>query len=722
MSNIPGLKERRLNAAIDAARRWAFRADKRQRLAENAAAGLPLDTAERIQRFAQREQERAGGGRGGGPRFIERIIGPTDELTSTPPDEQAWRAGRPVARIVSWFDERFEPDGFATGFMVSPRLLLTNHHVFPLGEDAGQCKAQFLYERVANGVSRGSFHTISTRMFHIADKDLDYALVGVEPNPAAPDSLESIGFIPLVASTGKVLVGHPMNIIQHPDGRPKQYATRENKLLDVLDDGYLHYTTDTLQGSSGAPVLNFAWEVVALHHSSVPLVVGGKVLTKASKPWDSSMSEDEIQWVANEGTRVSSIVKSVRDKGPCADAAQERLRQEFLAICDRAADARPSSPAAPATPHVDGTESLASETHSAQSNQSGRSTFMAEAPGNSGILIQINPTITINGTPRSGAGSGSTASSGGGGAGGVSSGVGAGTGGGSGGLSAVAALEKAIRFDRNYTRKKGYSPTFLKGFNIPLPTVAPARQGEMWMKQGDASPTVLNYHHYSLAMNQARQTCMWSAVNVDYSDTKRSKRSRKEFGTDKWIEDPRVPSDVQISDEEFYKPATKIDRGHIVRREDNCWGDTELEIEYANADTFHWTNCTVQHQAFNQEGKGGIWGRFESFITDEIDAVNNKASIFAGPVLAADDESHDYGFGPVQYPRKFWKVVATLSPKFPGKLFVTGFVFSQKDVLDEQGLERIDFTPWKKNRVTLKKITEMTGVVFPKVMMDADTL
>jgi endonuclease G, mitochondrial len=703
MSNVPGLRQRRLKAAQEAANRWAARTAPRGETIRSAAEGKPLDTPERRSLFLSREARRAGQ-----HRFVERIIGLTADFQPFAPDEDARKAGRPVARIVSQLAPEFEPEGFATGFMVTPRLLLTNHHVFPLGQDPGPVKAQFFYEQTSNGVSRGVFHTINLRRFHMADETLDYALVAVDNDEKSQQSLDSIGFIGMVPTSGKVLIGHPMNIIQHPAGRPKQYATTENKLLDVLDAGFLHYTTDTLQGSSGSPVFNYAWEVVALHHSGVPLVIDGLVRRRDGKPWNDSMSDDDVQWIANEGSRVSSIVKSVTNnagKGPLKNAEAEKLRQEFLEICARSDEraVATASGSSVAPPNND-------EARTPPAVVIDNTTVGARsAPGTRGeaIVIQINPTITVNGVGMTGTPAADK----------------------SGELAVTAATksaEKAIRFDTNYKRKKGYDSKFL-GVDIPLPDVARPRIKEMWKSDTEkpAAPyTILKYHHYSLAMNRDRQTCMWTAANVDYTPSRRSKKTRDAFGEDKWIPDPRVPVEFQIIDEEFYRPATKVDRGHIVRRDDACWGDTDLAIEFANSDTFHYTNCTVQHEAFNKSQLGGLWGRFENFITREIDSVGMKASVFAGPVLSKDDPSHDYGLGSVQYPLKFWKIVAAVSTKFGGKLFVTGFVLDQKAVVDAKGLakvERIDFSPWKSHRRTLKQITEMTGVTFPKVLLDADT-
>ena len=51
-------------------------------------------------------------------------------------------------------------------------------------------------------------------------------------------------------------------IIQHPGGGQKQIAIAHN-LVTYFDDNSVQYLTDTMPGSSGSPVFNEAWEVIA---------------------------------------------------------------------------------------------------------------------------------------------------------------------------------------------------------------------------------------------------------------------------------------------------------------------------------------------------------------------------------------------------------------------------------------------------------------------------
>ncbi len=55
-------------------------------------------------------------------------------------------------------------------------------------------------------------------------------------------------------------------IIQHPNGEPKQLVLRNNELVDTPNQ-FVAYVADTSPGSSGSPVYNDQWEVVALHHA-----------------------------------------------------------------------------------------------------------------------------------------------------------------------------------------------------------------------------------------------------------------------------------------------------------------------------------------------------------------------------------------------------------------------------------------------------------------------
>jgi hypothetical protein len=69
----------------------------------------------------------------------------------------------------------------------------------------------------------------------VNNKGLDYAIVALTPRSLSGASLDQFQYLPLIAAKGKIRKGDPVNIIQHPEGRPKQYATVNNRLLDLSD-------------------------------------------------------------------------------------------------------------------------------------------------------------------------------------------------------------------------------------------------------------------------------------------------------------------------------------------------------------------------------------------------------------------------------------------------------------------------------------------------------
>ena len=686
MNRKEACKKARLSIAFEAGERWRRRAPERAGAQERYVEGGPLkaDTPVRTREFAEREtrrlQRRAFEAAAGFPMTKERMIGPTLDFSSFAPDEEARNAGRPVARIVEMPEPNIIPEGFGSGFLVCPGMLITNHHVLPTLAEAKGVGANFLHEFGSAGLQRGPVFELDPDTFYVSDERLDFAVVAVKPKAEDGTDLGALNFLSLIRATGKILVGHPVSIIQHPSGGPKQYATTQNKLLDVLDEGFIHYSTDTLRGSSGSPAFNQYWETIGLHHEGIPLIQHGKLIAKNGQPWEpETMSEDEILWIANEGVRVSSIVKFLSEL-----KFSSPQKNSLLATLLRGTGDPLLSGGGGPLGNTSLTQSITKETSMGNVviNVAGNATMYInqQEPAAQRPVVDIAP-------PPS---------------------------------QLPPAVEKLIRFDKVYKNRAGYDEDFL-GVKIPLPGVADTRKQEL-LDGANGKPLVLKYHHFSLVMNRVRRLLMWSAVNVDYSSDRRSDRSRDDFGDDKWIADPRIPGELQIQDEDFYKPATKIDRGHIVRRDDNCWGDTELEQEYSNSDTFHWTNCTPQHESFNQEKKRGLWGKFETHITKEIGAVDNRASIFAGPVLDnAKDPKRDYGHGEIQYPLRFWKVIAAVSQD-DGQLSAYGFVLDQIGPIDKFGLEAMNFAPYKKYQASLAEISKLTGVKFPQVLLDADVL
>ncbi|MFE7393933.1 trypsin-like serine peptidase [Streptomyces sp. NPDC057582] len=242
------------------------------------------------------------------PAAYERILGLSKEL-------QAWsflprgaRAARTVARISVRENGRELPLG--TGFLVSPRLLMTNHHVLSDAATAQQCFVEFDAQMTIDNTPGAPVRLeFDPGAFFVADEGLDFALVLVHPISDSQAPGEVFGWNRLSVQQGKLVIGEPVNVIGHPMGRLKEIAVRDNALQVRLDD-FLHYKTDTEPGNSGSPVYNDQWEVVALHHSGVPKKdAQGRTLRKDGQVWQPGDGDDAIDWVSNEGVRISTILK-----------------------------------------------------------------------------------------------------------------------------------------------------------------------------------------------------------------------------------------------------------------------------------------------------------------------------------------------------------------------------------------------------------------------------
>jgi hypothetical protein len=70
-----------------------------------------------------------------------------------------------------------------------------------------------------------------------------------------------------IGSSAGCKPGHRLNIPQYPQGGPLRFGIRENVFTARPAPQLIHYITDTEFGSSGAPVCDDDWKVVALHHA-----------------------------------------------------------------------------------------------------------------------------------------------------------------------------------------------------------------------------------------------------------------------------------------------------------------------------------------------------------------------------------------------------------------------------------------------------------------------
>ncbi|MEW2556153.1 trypsin-like peptidase domain-containing protein [Streptomyces zhihengii] len=171
-----------------------------------------------------------------------------------------------VARLLVAF-----PDGrqyHGTGFRIGEDLLLTNHHVLFDDSDparpAARAEAWFGYEADLGGRELAHVRVPCAVESAVGDPAHDWAVVRVAaPVPEGTAVVE-------LPDTSTVAAGDRVYIVQHPQGGVKKLAAHHN-VVRHADDEVVQYWTDTDHGSSGSPVFDERWRLVALHHRWVEI-------------------------------------------------------------------------------------------------------------------------------------------------------------------------------------------------------------------------------------------------------------------------------------------------------------------------------------------------------------------------------------------------------------------------------------------------------------------
>ncbi len=225
---------------------------------------------------------------------LEQITGKQSTLLEISFLEQGLQRAKAVARID------LGECGSGSGFLIGDDLLLTNNHVLEDKTQARAAKVQFNYQKTLRGLNASyDEYDLDPDGLFKTSKDNDWTVVRVKPKQSKLAG-EKWGSLRLSEQHPKA--NDFTIIIQHPGGGPKQIALYHN-VITFIDSAnrFVQYLTDTLPGSSGSPVFDTDWNVIALHHS------GGWLREQGKDPGR--------EFYRNEGIHINAVILGLKDAG-----------------------------------------------------------------------------------------------------------------------------------------------------------------------------------------------------------------------------------------------------------------------------------------------------------------------------------------------------------------------------------------------------------------------
>lgn len=262
-----------------------------------------------------------------------------------------------------------------------------------------------------------------------------------------------------------------------------------------------------------------------------------------------------------------------------------------------------------------------------------------------------------------------------------------------------------------FAGRGGYDPDFLGEARVPLPVIPSDLDLARPSDATDARPHELRYEHFGVLYSARNKSPVVAAHNLDAARYRPLKRTNST-----WFHDLRIPRAIQL-DQGAYADAA-IDRGHMVRRAETNWGDSDAEARRADLDSFHYTNASPQHAGLNRNDE--MWLGLENYILTSAVTHGFRANVFSGPVFSDDDP--EFGTTGAPLPLSFWKVVSMLAEDDQGgrRLHATAYLLGQGQLIQRflagrgltEAAEGFAFGAYRTFQIRVCDLETLTGYGF----------
>ncbi len=257
------------------------------------------------------------------------------------------------------------------------------------------------------------------------------------------------------------------------------------------------------------------------------------------------------------------------------------------------------------------------------------------------------------------------------------------------------------------SEREGYLEDFIgSGITVHHPTFSPRTEGAVLHSNNLRDEIYLDYIHYTLVMNRKTRQLLYVASNIDQDKLQNFKR-----GGEEWATDSRLADEFQLDNAYYRGTDNPYDRGHMVRRLNNCWGDSVADIAKANDDTFFYTNASLQHENFNQDE----WLALEDLFLKWGLSKNGRLCVLTGPVHRPFDRCfHLTWDDAARIPSAFFKIIC-YQGKESGRLETRAFLLYQDEEFtnnQKSGGKILRSTKFANYQVSIADIENLTGLDF----------